>query len=300
MDVVAAYRIFVRLAERGSFSAVAREFQQSQPTVSRRLAELENHLGARLITRTTRSLSLTDEGQELLVKAREVLRLVDDAEQSVGARAEALSGRLRIFAPVSLGRVVLAPRLCAFLEQHPEIEADLLLSDQPVDMVENGIDVSLSIGFPRRRSDRARKLGDVPLVLCGSPGLIRDHGTPKRIGEIAQLPAVVFIGPDMVHDDWRLERGAEIREIVPDARLRSDSSEAILAALVEGAGIGLVQLWLVQDAIYHGKLWRLLPKWTGGVLPIHLAYPESRTPNARARAFIDYLVKSLKGDKMFV
>jgi DNA-binding transcriptional LysR family regulator len=130
--------------------------------------------------------------------------------------------------------------------------------------------------------------------------LIRDHGTPRRIEQIAGLPAVVFIGPDMVHDNWRLERGAEIREIVPDARLRSDSSEAVLAALVESAGIGLVPLWLVQDAIKQGKLWRLLPQWTGGVLPIHLAYPESRTPNARARAFIDALTKSLKGDKLFV
>ena len=98
----------------------------------------------------------------------------------------------------------------------------------------------------------------------------------------------------------RLARSAAIREIIPDARLRSDSSEAILAALVEGAGIGLVPLWLVQQSISQGQLWRLLPQWTGGVLPIHLAYPESRTPNARARAFIDYLVKSLKGDKMFV
>ena len=140
MDVIAAYRIFVRLAERGSFSAVARELQQSQPTVSRRLAELEDYLGSKLISRTTRSLSLTDEGQEFLAKAREILRLVDDAEQSVGARAQALSGRLRIFAPVSLGRVVLAPLLCRFLEKHPDIEADLLLSDQPVDLVESPFD----------------------------------------------------------------------------------------------------------------------------------------------------------------
>jgi DNA-binding transcriptional LysR family regulator len=300
MDVVAAYRIFVRLAERGSFSAVAREFGHSQPTVSRRLSELEEHLGTQLIARTTRSLSLTDEGQEFLGKAREALRALDEAEQSVGARAQSLEGNLRLFAPVSLGRMVLVPQLGKFMAAHDNVNVDLMLSDQPVDLVENGIDVALSVGFPRRRSDRARKLGDVPLVVCGAPELIRRAGTPRSVNALANLPAVVFAGPDMRHDSWRLERGAEIREIIPDARFRSDSSEAMLAAMIDGIGIGLAPLWLVKEAIDHGRLWRLLPQWTGGVLPIHLAHPETRTPNARARAFIDHFVRAMKGSKLFV
>ena len=298
MDVIGAYRIFVRLAERGSFSAVAREFGQSQPTVSRRLSELEKHLGAQLIARTTRSLSLTDEGQEFLGKARDALRALDEAERSVGARAQSLDGQLRIFAPVSLGRIMLVPQLGNFMATHEGVNVDLLLSDQPVDLVESGIDVALSIGFPRRRTDRARKLGDVPLVVSGSP--IRQAGTPRRADALANLPAVVFAGSDMRHDSWKLERGAEIREIIPDARFRSDSSEAMLAAMIDGIGIGLAPLWLVKDAIDQGRLWRLLPQWTGGVLPIHLAYPETRTPNARARAFIDHFVRAMKGSKLFV
>ena len=300
MDIIGAYRIFVRLAERGSFSAVAREFGQSQPTISRRLSELEKHLGTQLIARTTRSLSLTDEGQEFLSKARDALRALDEAERSVGARAQSLDGQLRIFAPVSLGRIMLVPQLGNFMATHEGVNVDLLLSDQPVDLVESGIDVALSIGFPRRRTDRARKLGDVPLVVCGSPELIRQAGTPRRADALANLPAVVFAGPDMRHDSWKLERGAEIREIIPNARFRSDSSEAMLAAMIEGIGIGLAPLWLVKDAIDQGRLWRLLPQWTGGVLPIHLAYPETRTPNARARAFIDHFVRAMKGSKLFV
>lgn len=300
MDIVGAYRVFVRLAERGSFSAVAREFGQSQPTISRRLSELEDHLGTQLIARTTRSLSLTDEGQEFLGKARDALRALDAAEQSVGARAQSLDGHLRIFAPVSLGRIMLVPQLGRFMTEHQGVNVDLLLSDQPVDLVERGIDVGLSIGFPRRRTDRARKLGDVPLVVCGAPELIREAGTPRGVDALANLPAVVFAGPDMTHDSWRLERGAEIREIIPDARFRSDSSEAMLSAMIDGIGIGLAPLWLVKEAIDTGRLWRLLPQWTGGVLPIHLAYPETRTPNARARAFIDHFVHAMKGSKLFV
>lgn len=299
MDQIAALRVFVRLAERGSFSAVARELEQSQPTVSRRLSELEDHLGTRLVARTTRSLSLTAEGQDFLRKAREVLRALDDAEQSVGARAQALGGHMRILAPVSLGRILLVPRLSRFMARHAAVRVDLMLSDQPLDLVEGGIDVALSVGFTRRRTDRASKLGEVPMVLCGSPGLIRAAGTPRNIEALAALPAVVPIGSDFAQDVWRLERGAEIREVVPQARFRSDSSEAMLAAMIEGLGIGLAPLWLVQDAIEHGRLWRLLPQWRGGLLPVHLAHPETRAPNARARAFIEFLTASVKGDKLF-
>lgn len=292
--------MFVRLAERGSFSAVARELKQSQPTISRRLSELEEHLGARLIARTTRSLSLTQEGQEFLEKARLVLNALDDAEQSVGERAQALGGRMRILAPVSLGRILLVPRLNQFMARHKAVKVDLLLSDHPLDLVESGIDVALSAGFARRRTDRFRKLGEVPMVLCGAPQLIREFGTPRDIEALAGLPAVVPIRTDMANDLWRLERGAEIREVVPQARFRSDSSEAMLAAMIEGVGIGLAPLWLVQDAIEHGRLWRLLPQWRGGLLPVHLAFPEARTPNARARAFVEFLAASVKGDRLFV
>ena len=300
MDFLAACRVFVRLAERGSFSAVAREEKQSQPTISRRLSELEEHLGARLIARTTRSFSLTDEGRAFLAKAREVLRSLEEAEQSVGARAEALSGRLRLFAPVSLGRFVLVPRVSRFMEKHDEIDVDLVLSDDPRGLGEAAADLALVIGMPRRRTDQAQKLGDVPMVVCGAPALIGRAGTPRTVDGLADLPAIAFIGPDMTHESWRLERGAEIREVMPNARLRTDSSEAALAALIEGVGIGLVPLWLVRDAIERSQLWRLLPQWTGGVLPIHAVYPDGRPPNARTRAFIEHFTRSLKGDRLFV
>lgn len=298
MDMVAAYRAFVRIAERGSFSAVARETGQSQPTVSRHLSELEEYLGTRLIARTTRSLSLTAEGQEFLEKAREVLRSLEEAEQSVGARAQALSGRLVITAPVSLGRIVLLPRLSGFMARHQGVVVDLLLSDRPAQFGKHGADLALAAGLPRRRTDRSRKLGEVPLVLCGAPGLIRDSGTPGTVDALADLPAVVSLG-SANDGGWQLERGAEIREVSPSPRFRSDSWEAVLAALVEGIGVGLAPLWLVQDAIDRGALWRLLPQWSGGVVPLYLVQPAARAPNARMRAFSDYLGQSLKGDRMF-
>ena len=300
MDLVASYRAFVRLAERGSFSAVARELGQSQPTVSRRLSELEEHLGTRLIARTTRTFSLTAEGQEFLDKARQVLRALDDAEHAVGARAQSLSGRLRILAPVSLGRIFLVPRLSKFMARHHGIDVDLVLSENPGNLHREGIDLALSVGYSDRLADRSGKLGEVPMVLCGSPGLIRDAGTPRNVEALSSLPAVVPIRADLANDIWRLERGIEIREVVPQARFRSDSSEAMLAAMIEGLGIGLAPLWLVQEAIEQGRLWRLLPQWRGGVLPVHIAYPEGRTPNARARALIEFLTASVKGDKLFV
>lgn len=298
MDLIAAYRSFVRIAERGSFSAAARDSGESQPTVSRRLCELEDYLGTRLIARTTRSLALTLEGRELLDKARAVLRAVDAAEQAVGARAQSLGGRLTICAPISFGRIVLVPRIGEFMARHGDVAVDLLLSDLPNPGESAPPDLELATGIPRERGSQARKLGDVPLVLCGAPALIRAAGTPRTVEALGQLPAVVLLEPDHVEAAWRLERGAEIREVLPAARFRSDSSEAVLAALVEGIGIGLVPLWLVQRAIERQQLWRLLPQWSGGVVPIHIVAPAGRALNARARAFADYLAQALRGDRM--
>ncbi|MFZ9394837.1 MAG: LysR family transcriptional regulator [Erythrobacter sp.] len=298
MNLILAYRSFVRLAERGSFSAVARETGESQPTVSRRLSELEDYLGTRLVNRTTRALALTAEGRELLDKARAVLRAADAAEQAVGARARSLSGQLTLAAPVSFGRIVLVPRIAEFMARHREITIDLVLSDDPLESLPSGVDLALATGVPHLRGEQLRKLGDAPLVLCGAPALIGAAGTPRTVEALEALPAVVLTGPGDAGNLWRLERGAEIREVVPAARLRSNSVEAVLAALVAGLGIGLVPQWLAQQAIDSQQLWRLLPQWRGGAVPIHLAVPAGRASNARARALADFLAETLRGERL--
>ena len=298
MDLIAAYRSFVRLAERGSFSAVAREAGESQPTVSRRLSDLEAYLGTRLVLRTTRRLALTPEGRELLDKARAVLRATDAAEQAVGSRARSLSGRLAVAAPISFGRIVLVPRIAEFMARHREITVDLTLSDGPLEALPPGIDLALATGMMPPRGDLLRKLGDVPLVLCGAPALIGAAGTPRSVEALEALPAVVLTGMGETGDLWRLERGAEIREVVPASRLRSNSAEAVLAALVAGLGIGLVPQWLAQQAIDSQQLWRLLPQWRGGLMPVHIASPGGQTLNARARALAEFLAETLRGERL--
>ncbi|WP_428028474.1 LysR family transcriptional regulator [Altererythrobacter sp.] len=301
MDLLAAYRAFVAVADHGGFTAGARICGQSQSTVSRQVADLEQYLGARLLRRTTRRVALTSDGEQLLEKARGLIAMLGEAERSVGRRALDVAGHLRIAAPAALGHVLLAPLLCSFLSRHPGMEGEMLTlrSREAAYVVNVAADLAIEIGPLQARLGERRKLGDVPMVLCGSPLLIRDLGAPKTVEDIARLPAVVSVPPGMEPHVWRLERGAEHREVDPSPRLRCDNLEALRAAVLESVGIALVPLWLIHHDLASGRLWRLLPQWHGGLQPLFAGPPGKGRPGPHARAFLDYLSSSLAREGIF-
>lgn len=302
MDMLAAYRAFVLVADHGGFSAAARASGQSQSAVSRQVADLETHLGASMFRRTTRRVALTPDGERLIGKAREVIGLVAEAERSVGTRAQTLGGHIRLAAPAALGHVLVAPALCAFLARHPDLDGEIrTLRDRGAALsLVDDIDLAIEIGPVPARLGERRKLGDVPLVLCAGPMLVRDHGAPKTVDDLARLPTIESAPAGSRIAPWRLERGAEHREVSPATRLRCDNLEALRSAVLENAGIALAPLWLVHHEIASGRLWRLLPQWHGGLQPI-LAGPIGDAPlGPEANGFVDFLADSMGRQRLFV
>ena len=301
MDLLSAYRTFVRVAEVGSFSAVAREHGMGQATVSRQISDLEDYLGAQLLVRSTRKVALSDDGVLLLRHLRVLLGAADDAERAVGRRSEGLTGTIRLFTPVSFGRQQVVPRLADFMALHKGVEVELLSADRPIDLVENAVDVALFVGELPLSSLRARKLGDVPMILVAAPSIAATVGHDADPDALENAPSIVFLSPERVLDCWPLHNRNSNAEILLTRRaaFRTDSSEAARSALLSGLGIGLVPLWLVQRDIESGRLAIILKDWRGPALPLNVVYPDARYQSARARAFIDYLVFSLRGDRMF-
>lgn len=179
MDTLEAMSVFVRVVERGSFSAVARELGTTQPTISKQISALEQRLGGRLIARSTRQLSLTDEGQRYYQQCRDILAAIDNAEHSFQTGREAVAGPLRVASSVSFGRLQLAPRLRGFLQVHPQVSVDLQLSDQNVDLLSEGVDVAIRIGELKDSNLIARQIGLTRRLTVASPAYLAQHPGPQ-------------------------------------------------------------------------------------------------------------------------
>ena len=258
------------------------------------MRQLEDHLGAQLLQRTTRRVSLTDEGAAYLERARRLLADLEDADASVGRRARSLTGTLRVFAPVSLGRLYLVRRLAELVATEQQLEVELVLDDRPRDLVEERFDVALRVGPLADSSARVRRLGEVERVVVAARSLL-PH-VPQDPGALANLAAVIFDGPVTV-DSVVLERGDQRVPVVLRGRFRTNSSEAMLEALLVGAGWTVAPMWLVQEALRKRALVRWVPAWhVPSKLPLFALYPEGRAPPRRVRVFLDLLEHALHAD----
>ena len=299
MDRLAAMQTFVRVVECGSFSAVARESKTSQSAVSKQVAALEKTLGARLLTRTTRSLALTDEGQRYFEQARRLLGEIAEAESNLRQGEQHLTGWLRVAASVGFGRLKLLPLVKSFLAENPDVRIDLRLSDGFVDLVEQGIDVAVRIGELSDSSLIARRIGTTTLVLVASQAYLRTLPrhlrTPRTPADLLQLNCIVY-SESSRRSDWTFiagpgaepELGTQ-QTVRVDGNLQTNSSEVIRAAVLAGIGIGYAPTWLFDEEIASGSLQVLLPAWSTPTLPVHLVSPPQRRQSAKVRAFGEHL-----------
>jgi len=301
MDLLSSMQSFLRAADRGSFSAAARNLRVTQPHITRAVQQLEARLGARLFHRSTRRLTLTDEGREYLERCRAVLAAVAEADESVGTHAQSVRGELRVFAPVSLGRLWVVPRLTEFLEHHPALTVNLVLDDRPRDLVAEGLDIGLRIGpLPDTTTLRLRKLGDVQRLVVAAPNYWARNGYPQSPDDLGRYEWLIFDGTIRV-DRLECVRGSEKASVPLKGRFSTNSSEAILEALVLGQGACLVPHWLVARALKSGALESVLHDWTAiPHLPLFATYPETRIPTEKVRRFVDWLAFSLQADGLFV
>jgi DNA-binding transcriptional LysR family regulator len=294
VDQLAAMTTFMRVVETGSLSGAARSIPTSLTSVSRQIAALEAHYATPLIIRTTRSLSLTDDGRLLYERAKAVLAEMKDIETSLSSKRREPSGRLRVSAPTLMGRLLIAPLLPEFLRRHPAISLDLMLLDRAVDMIEEDIHLAVRVGRLPDSQLIARKLGEITMIVCASPDYLRRRGVPQVPLELSKHDCLLF-SDTPGSAEWRFAvEGRSKCKVRLSGSLWINSLDALVSAAQDGAGIVRVPSWQVAQDLAEGRLQQVLTGYAPPPTPLHLLFPPSRVGSLKTRLFGDYLVEQWK------
>lgn len=290
IDDLPALVAFAHIVSAGSLSAAARDMDLPLSVISKRLAHLEKSLGVRLIQRTTRRQSLTEEGALFHARVVRILDEVEQAEALLTSRREDVSGLLRVTAPGQLGRQRLAPIIVEFQQLHPDLVVQLDLSDAVLDLYDSGHDVAIRFGSLPDSSLVARSLAPSFRVLCASPAYLARHGVPAHPADLTRHRCIL-IG-NQRRADWRFDDDEQTTVRVSGALITNDGEAAHRLAL-EGAGIAVKSIWDVGDDIVEGRLCRVLPMHSISAAPLHAIYPHAQHLAPRVRVFVDFLKKRL-------
>jgi DNA-binding transcriptional LysR family regulator len=288
MDRLSAMRAFVAVVEHGGFTAAARRLRLPLATVSRQVARLEDALGARLLSRTTRRVAATDAGRGYYERGRRILAEIAEAEALAAGEAAALSGHIAVSAPVLLGHNFVVGAAAAFIAAHPGLEIDLSLSDRLVDLIEDGIDVAVRVGALADSRLAARRIGEFRRVVVAAPSYLKRHGVPESPADLARHDCIV----STMHADstrWRFFKGSEAIVVPVRGRLRTDDAAAVVRAALAGAGLGLAPAWLVREPVARGRLRIVLPSYLQPPTPIHAVHAQARLVSLRVRRFAEFL-----------
>ena len=288
MDLLTGMRLFARIVETGSFSVVARELGSSQPTISRTIAALEAHLGVRLLNRSSRALTLTDDGRQFYDQACRALEAVTEAEGSVGRRRGQPVGLLRLGSPVAFGRLHVAPYMPRFLDAHPDVNVDMMMTDAFVDLVSEGLDMAIRVGDLVDPSLIARRIGTTRRVTVAASAYLARRGVPATPEDLGQHDCILYTRL-ATGRSWPFDGPNGPIRVDVSGRFRADNSEAVREAVLGGAGIAVVPVWLFTDEIERGRVRIVLEAFEPTRLPIHAVYPSRRLVAAKVRAMIDFL-----------
>jgi len=287
VDLAAALHSFVRVAETGSFSAASRDAGGSQPTVSRHITQLERHFGVRLFSRTTRSLTITEEGRELLAYARQIRDTLESAEAMVGRRSTAPSGLVRIATPTAFG-LYLITHLPPFLARYPELQIELVMRDAFGDMVEEGLDLAVRLGPIATEGLIARAIGPMHRYLVASPDYLARRGVPADLDALGAHDCIAYTYGSGRYE-WSFQRGKELVSIAANGPFRANNSEAVHQAVLAGLGLGLLPEYQIRDDAASGRLHHVLAGWQAEPMPISVVYPGPRNLPLRSRTVLDFL-----------
>lgn len=293
MDRLEAMAAFVRVAERQSFAAASRELRISPPAVSRAIGSLEDRLGARLLTRTTRTVRLTEAGQQYLEDCRRILADVGEAEQGVAGVHGALRGGLSVTASHLFGRLFVLPIVTRFLAEHPQTSVRTLFVDRLVNLMDEGVDVAVRIGELPDSSLTARRIGSVRRVVCGSPQYIADHGVPKSPEDLKSHALVAAPASQSV-SAWRFFEDGSARDVTIAPRLVTSSNEAAIDAALSGWGFARLLSYQVAPELASGRLKIVLSEFEPPTLPVTIIHAEGQRVSAKLRAFVDLTAESLR------
>lgn len=289
MDRLQSMRVLVKVVEQGSFAAAAQMLAMSNAVVTRYIADLESHLGTRLLNRTTRKLSLTEHGRTYLERVRGILVEVDEAEAVVSSNAKRTTGTLRIYSHLGFGQVQLARLLPLYAQAYPDVVLDVTLSDRTVDLVEEGFDVGIFIALQRFDASMiARKLGSSEVMLCASPSYIQQHGQPQRPEDISQHQCLNF-AYEQLRDHWWMDGPDGTINIPINSKMISNNGELLRHCALAGMGIVIRSSFVLGDDLSSGRLVRLLPGYRLGQVSVAMVYPSRHLLAAKVRSFTDFM-----------
>lgn len=289
----AEMQFFSLLVRSGSLSAAARELQVTTPAVSKRLALLEQHLGVRLLRRTTRRMALTEEGEAYLADARRILADIEALEGRLRGLTEQPAGLLRVNATLGFGRMHIAPLISGFAREHPGVQVQLQLSASPPPLTQDSFDVCVRFGEPPDARVIARLLAPNRRLLCASPGYLARRGTPKTPADLARHDTIAIRQGDEAYGVWRLRSGKRTETVKVHGPLSSNDGEIAVQWALAGHGIVLRAEWDVARYLKSGRLREVLPNWQTPPADIYAVYPVQVQGAARVKAFVEYLAQHL-------
>lgn len=288
-DLTSDMQLFVLIARLGSLAAAARAVDLTPPAATKRLATLESRLGVRLLNRTTRSLSLTSEGETYVQYATRILADVKEMEDVVSQGRALPRGLLRVNATLNFGRTSIAPLVSEFAKRYPEVEVLVEVTDRPVDLVESGFDLAVRFGdLPDKRLN-ARRIMSNRRFLCASPAYLESHGTPKTLADLAHHRCIIHRQNDDAYGIWRFLRQDHSEVVKVHGMLSSNDGDIVLGWALDGHGILIRSEWDLAKYLDSGRLRIVLPEFKLPSADLYVYYPERRNLPIRARVFIDFL-----------
>ena len=294
MESLSDIAVFVHVVRSGSFTAAAEKLDLSKSVVSKYVTRLEDRLGARLLNRTTRRLSLTEVGQAFFERSQRALCEIEEAEAEVSRLQSEPRGELRLSSPMSFGILHVAPLLPAFQVRYPELTVDMVLDDRKTDLVDEGFDLAIRIGELPDSSLVARRLGPCRQVVCGSPEYFARNGVPQSPEDLADHPALTYRYQD-APAEWRLvDDEGNFHQVAINGRLQMNNSLALREALLKGAGVTLTPTFVVGADIKAGRLMAVLADYKALEVSIYAVYPQRKHLSPKVCAFVDFLSDQIK------
>jgi DNA-binding transcriptional LysR family regulator len=292
MDRLATMEAYISVVEAGSFSAAAKRMDMGQPAISKSIAQLEERLGARLLLRSTRGLTMTEAGQRFYDHARLAIKEADEAEQAVRNASDSLSGKLRVSAPVTFACLHVLPSMNSFMSQHPKLEIDVTLDDRNIDLLEEGIDVALRIGTLADSSMTARRIGSSPRRVVGTREYFARAGVPMTPANLKHHQAIVYLQHGG-GDTWSFSRNGTDETVMMSGRLRVSAAEGMRTAVLGGMGLAVASGWMFSPELASGTVEAVLTDWTLPTIDLWAVFPSGRMVTAKARAFVAFVQDAL-------
>ena len=294
MDIFASMKVFAAVVDAGSFAAAADRLGMSKAMASKSVSNLEDHLGTRLLNRTTRRLSLTESGSVFYQRCIQILADVAEAEQVAGRLTAAPRGTLKVTMPLAFRLHRLGALVADYVARYPEVRLDLSLSDRRVDLVEEGFDLAIRIGALPESGLIARKLSSERSVICASPAYLQRHGTPRTPEDLARHSCLGYSYTNS-GDEWRLQNSVtgETRSVPITGAIKADNGDMLRQAALCGAGLIFQPLFIVTEDLQAGRLVQVLADYPAPELGIHALYPSRKHLSAKVRTFVDFLAERL-------